>query len=280
MIEMFLLSLTLSAQIKVAVIDTGIDPAYPVTLCEKPKDFTGFQNTNDEYGHGTNVSNIIFQKTKNTETCQYVLKVFSKKTDNNYQASVKALEYVLSKDIQVLNYSVAGFMYGEEEKVLIQKLLNKGVTIFVAAGNNRINLDKKCETYPACYDKRINVVGSTDESGSKSAFTNYGKVITHWELGEGYSAGGVTMSGTSQATAVATSKFINQYFTRKPSSEEDAKNAVLIAGSKQFKIDQFVNSKLDSVKKYIPKQLEPYFKYLYIGIDSATKQKVELKYEF
>ena len=66
------------------------------------------------------------------------------------------------------------------------------------------NLDKKCNIYPACYDKRIIMV-SRSEIGKKCG---YGKRVTILENGTDIKGFGIAMSGTSQATAVVTGKII------------------------------------------------------------------------
>lgn len=60
------------------------------------------------------------------------------------------------------------------------------------------------------YDKRIVVVGNKDSFGTRIKSSNYGKLVNRWEIGENQEAYGITLTGTSQATAVATGKLIGE----------------------------------------------------------------------
>jgi len=228
--------------IRIAVLDTGlnnIDGTIP--LCPESKDFTlrdgnirfkYFEKVRtsliDENGHGTNISNIIHQIAKGTDYCQMILKVFAfKKAQNGEKHTSEALEYIdnLSQPVDFINYSAGGTFVIPKEKILIQKLIDKGVTFITAAGNNNNNLDEKCNYYPACYDNKIIAVGNINDDGTKYASSNYGvKVIKFWANGVSREAGGYTLSGTSQATAIVSGQMIvvmdRTYNKRVPQSGE------------------------------------------------------------
>ena len=92
------------------------------------------------------------------------------------------------------------------------------------AGNNRTNLDVTYTSYPVCYDSRVRGVGSLNKAGGMSYFSNYGTILKYWKLGEEVSAGGFTMSGTSQATPQATADIARQlskYYNKKARSYSD-----------------------------------------------------------
>jgi subtilisin family serine protease len=87
--------------------------------------------------------------------------------------------------------------------------LNGGGHLITAAGNDAENLDlPNNHYYPAQYDKRIVVVGALDSYEVQTYFSNYGKVVTRWEHGLMVTGYGITLSGTSQATAIATGKMV------------------------------------------------------------------------
>jgi hypothetical protein len=102
-----------------------------------------------------------------------------------------------------------------EETRLLSQALDQGVTIFVAAGNGEavrsgysvvvkpINLDQRCEAFPACADPRLRVVSAYDLTRA-----NFGKIVDIWESGLRKVGGGLSLSGTSQATAIATGKYV------------------------------------------------------------------------
>ncbi len=100
----------------------------------------------------------------------------------------------------------------------LQILLNNGTNVAVAAGNSNKNLNEKCNVFPACLNLNSNnfrVVGSNtanvyvvNNTVTYSKYSNYGTVVTALE--DGTDKGTPQMSGTSQATAIYTSKWINQ----------------------------------------------------------------------
>lgn len=214
----------------VAVIDTGFgfnDKSKEAKLCKVGhKDFTSqkkFQTFSgvktpvplDTHGHGTNIVGIIekYAKFGDTNYCILVLKYFNQNDSgyNNLNATIDAINYAIGLKADFINYSAGGEDPSEREKEAIEKFLNQGGHFISAAGNSGKNLDLPGnDYYPAKYDKRITVVGSLDEKGKKSESSNFGKVVNRWERGVSVEGYGLTMSGTSQATAIATGKIVSQ----------------------------------------------------------------------
>ena len=114
----------------------------------------------------------------------------------------RALRYILYIKPNVVNISAGGAGSNPEERYLIKKILDAGIFIVSAAGNESTNLDKGCNYFPACYDSRIIVVGNDAPS------SNYGNVVDFVINGEYQSALGITQSGSSQSTAIFTGKYI------------------------------------------------------------------------
>lgn len=187
--------------IKVAIIDTGLKLDYvnKVPLCkEGSKDFTkdGFNDTN---GHGTNVTGLIFNGLNYSNYCFIILKAFS---DNKVFLN-EALEWAYNQNVNIINLSGGGLYPIQREKIITKKILDKGIILVTAAGNESLNLDKNCNYYPACYDKRIYVIGSTDKTA------NYGKIVIDATYPGGNRTGfGVTLRGTSQAAAQFTNDLL------------------------------------------------------------------------
>ncbi len=75
------------------------------------------------------------------------------------------------KDRVVVNISFGSYSYDSQEEKLIDSLINKGVIIVAAAGNE--GMERVC--YPAGYEKVI-AVGASDRSKIAS-YSNYGKEI-------------------------------------------------------------------------------------------------------
>lgn len=200
--------------LRVAILDTGINMYLQnkLPVCEV-QDVTGYGIT-DTHGHGSHIAAIVADRAGNTKYCLVIVKFFDKSMSKEQTSfySIKGLKWVLNNKIDILNYSGGGIYPMKEERELITKLLDSGVIINAAAGNESTELNDKDGFYPASYDKRINVVGSLDKSGKKLDSSNWGDPVKFWRLGEisietspeVYSY----MQGTSQATAVFTGEMI------------------------------------------------------------------------
>ncbi len=209
--------------IRIAVIDSGytITKYSNVIFCEDGhKDLTK-TGLIDNHGHGTHIVNTIVSNLKNNvDYCIILIKWFDPKMSKYYamHTSRTAFEYLLTQNVDIINYSAGGSGNSIEDRNNIVSLLKKGIKIFVAAGNDGENLNKDCYYYPACYKiKRLEVVANKDLTGKRVSSSNYGKVVTRWEVGvdivqdTGYN-GPRALTGTSQATAIATAKEINRRF--------------------------------------------------------------------
>ncbi len=197
----FLFSLdVLSGTIKVAVLDTGFDMDNPryVKLCKDGhKDFTN-TSLSDKNGHGSNIAGLIAKNNKKTDYCLIILKIFGGKKSTIY-TSTAALKYAYDINVDIVNLSYGGKGYNVFEGRAIHNLLDKGVRVIAAAGNENTDLNKNCNYYPACYDKRIEVVGNFHKK------SNYGD--KHVDIvidGNNKRAMGYTLTGTSQSAAIRT----------------------------------------------------------------------------
>lgn len=223
----FLISVAQAQTIKVAVIDTGFDmnskwPDAPKMGLSVPKickeGHNGFKtkSVEDKNGHGTHVAGLIAKFAEDSDYCLVILKYY---TENNFilnqENSNSAIKEATRQKVDVINYSGGGKGRDDEECELVKKALDKGIVFIAAAGNNGLDLEKK-EFYPALCDKRVVIVENVNSNGSLQNNSNYFKGtdrIVMRELG-----GGVmsifpnnsfrSLSGTSQATAIVTGKFV------------------------------------------------------------------------
>lgn len=234
----------LARTLTIAVIDTGIDSNNPKLCKFGHKSFTGDNKPLvDNNGHGTHIAGIIAANAGDLDYCIVSLKFFSAKQSGkqNLAATVAAVNFAINIKIDYINYSAGGPEVDKAELKAVERALNKGIKIFAAAGNEGDNLDLKCNYYPACYDKRIVMVGNMvhgipawarslayvkyvdlsrfkdDDHPAESS--NFGARVNQWELGTDVDStmpGGFRgkMSGTSQATAIATGKAINERLSK------------------------------------------------------------------
>lgn len=223
-----------SKTIKIAVIDTGFDfnSTWNTTsamihglvkpkLCKTGhKDVTSksiFKEAaipQDEHGHGTHVAGILAKNLKRVDYCLIIIKSFKPKESGqqNLEYSRAALKHALSLNIDYVNYSGGGPEPDSIERRYIIKLLNKGVKIVAAAGNEKSKLVIK-PYYPAMYDSRIYVAGSTDERGRILASSNRGYGVDKYLVGKNVMSllpnnrvG--PMTGTSQAAPLYLAEII------------------------------------------------------------------------
>lgn len=215
--------------VRIAVVDTGFGWNSSVSearLCKSGhKDFSGentFTTPNitkipvplDNHGHGTNIVGIIeeYAKKAHINYCIIIIKYHSDKfTFNNLSATVKSFNYAFEIKADFVNYSSGGNEAYYQEREAVERYLNAGGVLVAAAGNESLNLDDPhAGYYPAKYDRRIIVVGSLDDHGKKLLSSNYGSIVNRWELGLHVTGYGLSMSGTSQATAIATGKLVSE----------------------------------------------------------------------
>lgn len=193
----------------------------------------------DNHGHGTNVAGVIAKYAGNSNYCLVILQYYDpdSRGNDNLKNTIKAIKYAQKIGAKFINYSGGGKEFSKEEEKAVKSFLNTGGTFVAAAGNEREDLDVK-GYYPAMYDKREIAVGNaefaepedadrdfmlkenkryelvkidgTDRPGRAVSSSNYGSKINRWELGVGVEGFGLTMTGTSQAAAIATGKLIKE----------------------------------------------------------------------
>lgn len=200
-------------KLRVAVLDAGISPNInsPKFCKDYFEDFTE-EGLNDPSGHGTNVVGLIIETApKDADYCIKVYKAFSKKSmDSNY---VEALKKIFKDGPDILNISAGGTTVIPEERALIKKMLDNGVIIVVAAGNERANLSSECIYFPACLDKRIIVVAN-GKNGIPAKSSNINGPVSMMVDGQQKTGFGITLSGTSQSTAIATGLILKDIYLK------------------------------------------------------------------
>ena len=180
-------------------------------------------NTNkltDDHGHGTHIAGIVGAEGGNgvgisgvaPKVSLMILKYYdSKGTEvNNLVNTVKAIDYAVKMNANIINYSGGGIAPSPDERAAIERAMRKGILFVAAAGNERSNSDLK-KYYPADYGlPNILSVTAIDRFQNVLPSSNFGEqtvdvaapgndIISTLPNGQyGY------MTGTSQATAFAT----------------------------------------------------------------------------
>ncbi len=211
-------------QVRVAVIDTGIDPTDPRFadhMCRVPHwDYVKKAPlTRDSGYHGTHIAGIIVALAGNSQGyCVMSCRYFDEKASGkvSIRRGTQCLKWAKRHGADFVNYSGGGAVFDEYELLALQAF-PQSTTIVAAAGNEHVDMNlPDNEYYPASYPlPNIRVVGAVDKYGIRLASSNFGKRVNVVRPGEniystlpdgrfGY------MSGTSMATAVETGLLVRQ----------------------------------------------------------------------
>ena len=177
--------------ITVAVVDTGIQFNHPFLqdniITSRGKlgkknygvDFSTKKKTttpSDSHGHGTHVAGIV--KSIFPDVKILALKYYNPQASGqaNLNSTIKALEYAVDQNVDIINYSGGGPEASSAELAVLKKAEKKGILIIAAAGNERSNIDRKKNAYyPASYGlSNIITVGAHDEANKLISASNWG----------------------------------------------------------------------------------------------------------
>lgn len=189
--------------LRVVILDTGANSITGAKMClSGHADFTGSGSTADSHGHGSNLASLIAQEAGNANYCLIIVKIFN--GPNEKDAYIRGLHYTIGLKPDIVNLSWGGYRYDIREAILIKELLSNGARIHAAAGNGSLNFNEVgCKFQPACLDPRIFIIANT---GSTS---NYGDRYIDVTLNGLHKLGaGVTLSGSSQSTAIYTGQVV------------------------------------------------------------------------
>ncbi|MFJ8860890.1 S8 family serine peptidase [Streptomyces sp. NPDC102451] len=208
--------------IKIAVIDTGVNPSTPSLKGQVLKGFdaTGVEGDehNDYRGHGTTMAELIAGTGKRggLQGLAPGAKVIPVRiTDTELQSThsvnahddADAIRAAADSDAQIISMSFASDFARGEEREAVEYAESKGKLFFAGVGNNAQEDNK--EQYPAAYLQVVGVA-ATDSSGRASTYSQHGKVVDIAAPGDGiptwcdsnFKNYCDSEGGTSQATAI------------------------------------------------------------------------------
>lgn len=183
----------------IALIDTGCplrayvsDGAEPLNVVESIS-LIGHDDT-DENGHATDMGNIIASLSPDASIL--AIKALDERGLGTISSVYAAIEYAISKDVDIINLSFAAKAVEENAALasVIKKANDAGTKIFAAAGNNRAPADIYT---PANIDECI-TVGYLDDELALGDLSNYGDKV------DLYVKGASTSAATAAASALAT----------------------------------------------------------------------------
>jgi thermitase len=201
-------------EVKVSVIDTGIDCSHPALKghCDQGWDFVNnVKDGLDSHGHGTHCAgNIAANSSSAMGIAPNVTVLAAKFLDANgsgtLEGALLAIEYSINQGAQILSNSWGGGSFDQSLYDIIAIARDKGI-LFIAASGNETNDNSATPSYPASYElDNIISVAAIDNKGALAYFSNWGLTNVHLGapgvsiystvLNGGYGS----MSGTSMAT--------------------------------------------------------------------------------
>ena len=203
-----------SADVVVAVVDTGVDRGHPDLA---GKVITGPDLVNDDNapeddnGHGTHVAGIIAAATNNGigvagigyETRVLVIKVLNAYGSGYYSIIAEGIVYAVDHGARIVNLSLRGTLSSAVLEDAVNYAWEHNALVVAAAGND----GGEAPVYPAAYD-HVLAVSATDWNDQWWTLSNRGDYVdlsapgvgiysTDWRGGAGPYA---SRSGTSMAT--------------------------------------------------------------------------------
>lgn len=166
-------------QVKVAVIDTGIDKNHPELKGSilSSSNIINPMNPTAADIHGTHVAGIIAAK-KDNGIGGYGMDPSAKILSYDvFGGDIWTFDYIIANAIleavdqgaDVINMSLGSSMPSTVLQEAVEKAINKGVVVVAAAGNDGMEM----QNYPASYEGVISV-GSVNNAKKLSDFSTYG----------------------------------------------------------------------------------------------------------
>lgn len=173
-----------SRDIKVAVVDTGVDLNHPdlrnrllpgVNVVTR-----GTTDPDDDVGHGTHVAGVIAALVNNEEGVAGMswynpilpVKVLDSSGSGSTYAVAQGIIWAADNGAKVINMSLGNYADAQFLHDAIRYAYDKDVVLIAASGND--NTERP--GFPAAYPE-VFAVAATDSRKNKAAFSNYGDYI-------------------------------------------------------------------------------------------------------
>jgi subtilisin family serine protease len=175
-------------EIKVAVLDTGIDYTHPdlknKILTNLGYNFiSGTQDATDDNGHGTHVSGIIAAEANNKQGITGVtgsldvkiipVKVLDSNGEGTSDVIAKGIRYAADNGADIINMSFDASEKDVDIDSAIQYAKSKGVFMVAAAGNS----SSSCDADTPASDSGVFTVSAINSNMRVASFSNYGSSV-------------------------------------------------------------------------------------------------------
>lgn len=160
----------------VGVIDSGVAD-FVADLPQIIGVFNAVTNTEQPYpnDHGTHVTGTVIDGTVGTNTAIICIDVFNGQEGAANSAINYAIELCVANGARVINMSLSGKGYSQDEIYTLQSALDADVVIVRTAGNNGINVTERGNCLSVLQD--LFVVGAYDINHNAADFSNYGTQV-------------------------------------------------------------------------------------------------------
>ncbi len=219
------------------IIDTGVRGSHSEFATRMLNGFTSFNDgrgTNDCNGHGTHVAGTVgglyYGVAKGVNI--HPVRVLGCDGSGSYSGIIAGMNWVAQNRVRpaVANMSLGGG-FSQSVNDAVQSMVNAGVTVVVAAGNDNSNA---CSYSPASAASAI-TVGSTTRTDARSSFSNYGNCLDIFAPGSSITSATNTsntatavLSGTSMAAphvAGAAALYLSTNTSASPAAVASALNS-------------------------------------------------------
>ncbi len=243
----------------IGVMDTGIDILHPDVGGNviSSIDVFGEGKEGDVMGHGTHVAGCITSIAPGAKLVS--IRVFDEKGQGNLSSFIKGIDNAISQGVHIINYSGGDLDLGKIQDPLVNDLVSKhNIQMVCAAGNEH----KSFVASPGSAVLSV-CVGSVDNSGFKSRFSNVGngksfikpdvslfgeKILSSVsDKLDVMNCGYGVMTGTSMSTGFVTG-LIAQAFQLKKFSRDELESAFSKSGSSVTKNNQLGWGVIDAVE--------------------------------
>jgi subtilisin family serine protease len=173
-----------SAEVTIAVIDTGVDLLHPdlkAKIKSPGKDFiNGDNDATDDNGHGTMVAGIAAADTNNgggiagvAWNCKILpVKVIDAEGSGFYDQIAAGIRWAADNGASVINLSIGGDEAADILRDAVKYAYDKGVVVCAASGN-----EGTAVLYPAAYDAYVLAVAATDYNDVRPTWSNSGPQV-------------------------------------------------------------------------------------------------------
>ena len=202
--------------VRIAVIDSGVDPSTPDLsgrLLGNGYDFVNFDNDpRDDNGHGTAVAGTAAASGNNGQGVAGVawgvsilpIKVMGADGNGSYSAIASGINYAATNGARIINLSLGGTSSSRTLQDAVKFAWSKGAVVIAAAGNNGTTNP----VYPAAYTECV-AVSAINSSDTITSWSSRGSYVDICAPGENIATTGtngayVAMSGTSFSSPIVT----------------------------------------------------------------------------